>query len=54
MAHAHRIRSGRRFMELRWLAIAFAAWELVLGAAADDNDEAQPPLPVVRGSSRPA
>ena len=41
-------------MELRWLAIAFAAWELVLGAAADDNDEAQPPLPVVRGSSRPA
>jgi hypothetical protein len=28
MAHAHRIRSGRRFMELRWLAIAFAAWEL--------------------------
>ena len=53
MAHAHRIRSGRRFMELRWLAIAFAAWELVLGAAADDNDEAQPPLPVVPGSSRP-
>jgi chemotaxis protein histidine kinase CheA len=47
MAHAHRMRSGRRFMELRRLSIAFAAWELVLGAAADDNDEAQPPLPVV-------
>ena len=54
MAHAHRMRSGRRFVELRRLSIAFAAWELVLGAADDDNDEAQPPLPVVRCSSRTA
>ena len=38
MAHAHRMRSGRRFVELRRLSIAFAAWELVLGAADDDND----------------